>query len=191
MHGRNRWALARCGLAGALSVAFGCGGKTPLATVGKVDLARYMGDWYVIACIPTWFERDAYDAIESYQLAPDGSVATQFHFRRGGFDEPPKTYESTGFVRGDGSNARWDVQFVWPLRSEYLIVALDPGYEWVMVARTKRDHAWIMSRTPELDDATYRDLVQHLQQVGYDTAKLVRVPHAPAVVGDVHERRIE
>jgi apolipoprotein D and lipocalin family protein len=31
-----------------------------------VDVPRFMGDWYVIAHIPSWPEREAYDAVESY-----------------------------------------------------------------------------------------------------------------------------
>jgi apolipoprotein D and lipocalin family protein len=57
-----------------------------LDTVAKVDLPRFMGDWYVIAHIPTFPERKAWNAVESYRLDPDGSVATTFTFREGGFD---------------------------------------------------------------------------------------------------------
>ena len=50
--------------------------STPMPTVAKVDLPRFMGPWHVIANIPTFIERDAYNAVESYQLDPDGSIAT-------------------------------------------------------------------------------------------------------------------
>ena len=36
--------------------------------VKQVDLDRFMGDWYVIANIPTFIEKDAYNAIETYRL---------------------------------------------------------------------------------------------------------------------------
>lgn len=39
--------------------------SVPLATVPAVDLNRFMGDWYVIACIPTFIEKGAHNAIES------------------------------------------------------------------------------------------------------------------------------
>ena len=31
----------------------GCAELPPIKTVDSVDLQRFMGDWYVIACIPT------------------------------------------------------------------------------------------------------------------------------------------
>ena len=67
--------LAALGLAGCQSVQ-----HPPLAQVASVDLARFMGDWYVIANIPTFIEKDAYNAVESYRLAADGSIATTSPF---------------------------------------------------------------------------------------------------------------
>ena len=71
----------------------------PLALAADVDLARFMGDWYVIANIPTFIERGAHNAVESYRLAADGTIETTFTFRDGGFDGEPKRYTPRGFVR--------------------------------------------------------------------------------------------
>ena len=62
--------------------------RPPVPTVAKVDLERYMGEWYVIANIPTSYEKGAYNALESYRLNPDGTMATTFTCRTGGFDGP-------------------------------------------------------------------------------------------------------
>ena len=75
-------------LRGALGLA-GARHRPPrYAAVDHVDLQRFMGDWYVIANIPTFIERDAHNAVESYRLADDGRVLTTFTFRRGRFDGP-------------------------------------------------------------------------------------------------------
>ena len=47
----------------------------PLKTVAHVDLPRFMGDWYVIANIPTFIEKGAHNAMESYRLDEDGTLA--------------------------------------------------------------------------------------------------------------------
>src|SRR5690606_3616610 len=72
----------------------GCqsGRHPPMPTVDHVDLPRFVGDWYVIANIPTWLERGAHNAVENYALADDGTIATTFTFRAGSFDGPLKTY---------------------------------------------------------------------------------------------------
>lgn len=41
-----------------LMLLTGCAGSLPaLKTADNVDLNRFMGRWYVIACIPTFIER--------------------------------------------------------------------------------------------------------------------------------------
>ena len=57
-----------------------------------------MGDWYVIANIPTFMERGAHNAVESYALDADGTIATTFTFRDGSFEGKRKQYHPRGFV---------------------------------------------------------------------------------------------
>ena len=147
---------------------------TPLASA--VDLPRFMGDWYVIAFIPIFPERNAHNAVETYRLEPDGRIATTYRYRDGSFDAPLKTTSPTGFVEPDTGNAIWGMQFIWPFKGEYRIAHLEPDYSATIVARNKRDYVWLMARTPELDDrayARYRDLIAAM---GYDLAELRRVP---------------
>ena len=47
-----------------ITIATGCQAMKPIHTVEKVDLERFMGDWYVIASIPTFIEKEAFNAIE-------------------------------------------------------------------------------------------------------------------------------
>ena len=61
----------------------GCATPAPMPTVERVELDRFMGDWYVIASIPTFIEHGAHNAVESYRLEADGTIATTFTFRAG------------------------------------------------------------------------------------------------------------
>jgi apolipoprotein D and lipocalin family protein len=148
---------------------------TPIHTVEHVELARFMGPWYVQASIPTFLEKDAYNAVESYVLNPDGTIATTFTFHKGSFTGPVKTMHPKGFVL-DSSNALWGMQFLWPFKAEYRISYLDHDYSTVIIARTARDYVWIMSRASKLSEAEYAALVQRVADLGYDVAKLRKVP---------------
>jgi len=150
--------------------------KDPLPTVPNVDLKRFMGDWYVIAHIPTFIEDEAYNAIERYDLNADGTIATTFTFREGGFDGAPKKYTPTGFVRDTVNNSTWGMQFVWPIKAEFLISYLDPDYTRTVIARNARDYVWIMARTPQIPEARYRDVLDHLAAQGYDISRIEPVP---------------
>jgi apolipoprotein D and lipocalin family protein len=151
--------------------------QPPLRPVAKVDLPRFMGDWYVIAHIPTFIEKGAYNALESYRLNEDGTIATTFTFNRDALDGPVKTYNPKGFVRNTATNAEWGMQFVWPVKAEYLIVYLDEQYRHTIIARDQRDYVWIMARTPHISAADYDSLAERVRTMGYEANLLRRVPH--------------
>jgi apolipoprotein D and lipocalin family protein len=161
-------------------VLWGCRVHAPLSTVEQVDLPRFMGSWYVIAHIPAGIEKDAHAAVETYTLDDDGSIATTYVFRRGSLDGPVKKLTPRGFVHDRETNAEWRMQFLWPFRAEYLIAYLDEDYERTIVARTKRDMAWIMARTPTIPDDELQALIARLVAMGYDEAHVRLVPQRPA-----------
>ncbi|RUL64602.1 hypothetical protein EKH79_10200 [Dyella dinghuensis] len=144
--------------------------------VAQVDLPRYMGAWYVIATIPSFPERHAYNAVESYAMRPDGKIQTTFRYRNGSFGAPVKTMHPVGTVQPGTGQAVWGEQFVWPIQAEYVIAYLDSSYRTVIVGRSKRDYVWIMARSPTLAPQEYAQLVQKVASLGYDTSKLREVP---------------
>jgi len=162
------------GLALAIAVS-ACSSPDPLRTVDYVDLQRFMGDWYVIANIPTAIEKGAHNAVESYRLDDDGTVATTFTFRDGSFDGKIKIYRPRGFVQDD-SNAVWGMQFIWPVKADYRIIYLDDDYRVTVIGRNKRDYVWIMARKPEIPEQEYQKMLDLLSTAGYDTSEVRRVP---------------
>ncbi|KRA52199.1 hypothetical protein ASD77_10930 [Pseudoxanthomonas sp. Root65] len=151
--------------------------KPSIPTAAPVDVDRFMGDWYVIAHIPSFPEREAYKAVESYARLPDGRIQTTFRFRKGALDGPEKTMHPVGTVKPDGGGAVWDMQFVWPIQAEYVIAWIDADYQQTIVGRSKRDYVWLMARTPQIPEADYQARVRQIQALGYDVSKIRRVPH--------------
>ena len=165
-------------LIAALVTLAGCQSapRPPLATVLKVELERFMGDWYVIASIPTFIEKGAHNAVESYRLAADGTIETTFTFRADGFDGPQKRYTPRGFVLDRDSNAVWGMQFIWPIKADYRIVYLAPDYSQTVIGREARDYVWIMARKPEIPESDYARLVELVGRQGYDVSRIRKVP---------------
>lgn len=148
----------------------------PIHTVNYVDLERFMGDCYVIASIPTFIEKQAYNAIETYRLDDDGTVATTFRFNKGSHDGPLKEYYPRGFIRDTQSNAVWGMQFIWPFKAEYRIIYLSDDYSQTVIGRTKRDYVWIMTREPSISEEKYASILEFLQEQDYDISKVLKVP---------------
>lgn len=157
----------------------------PIAPVAHVDLPRFMGKWYLIATIPTRFEKDAYNAVETYTPTRSGNIHTTFSFHEGGFDGPFKHIQSTGYVKAGTGNAEWGIALFGPFKLQYIVAYLAPDYSQMIVARDKRDYAWVFARAPEVSPSDYATLVNRIKALGYPVSKLRKVPqHWPAASAD-------
>jgi apolipoprotein D and lipocalin family protein len=155
--------------------AVACSSVPPVKHVAQVDIPRFMGDWYVIACIPTVIEKNIYNAVESYQFIPPNKIATTFTFNKGAPDGPKKKYTPTGYIQPDTGNAVWGMQFIWPFKADYKIAYVDNDYQITVIARDKRDYVWLMSRKPTMDSETYQNMLSIIANIGYDTNQLIKI----------------
>jgi len=162
----------------ATALFSGCAATSsnPVPRVANVDLARYMGPWYVIASIPLSLEKGAHCPVETYSRNPDGSIATVFQFRKKSFDGTLETKPTLAEVQADASNAEWKVRTIWPMKNQYVISHLEPDYSAALIARDRRDHVWILSRTPKISDAKRAEYQQKIASYGYDVSKLHYFP---------------
>lgn len=170
--------VVACGVALLVTACAGqhTKGEAPIKPVAKVDLKKFMGPWHVIAAVPSFLENEAYNAVETYKLQPNGEIATSFRYRNNSFQNPVKTIHSTGFVQPNTNNAVWGVQIVWPIKAQYVIAYLNDDYTETIIARDKRDYVWIMARTPTIPQADYDALVERVRQMGYKMSDLRKVP---------------
>lgn len=150
----------------------------PLRPVRNVELPRYMGHWRVIAEIPYFAEKNCVDSIESYALKPDGTIANWFIFRKGSFQAPIRRIDASSvLVTNKKSNAEWRVRFLGGLISApYVVIDLDPHYQWTVVGYPTRKYGWIMARKTTMPEKTYRGILARLSAQGYDPKRFVKVP---------------
>ena len=166
------------GALGTMSVLGACSVMPPqeFPRESRVDVDRYMGDWYVIAHIPPSKTENAYNSVETYTRGDGNKINTRFTFREGSFTGEEQEMNPTGFVQEESNGAVWGMQLIWPVRMEYTISHVSPDYQNTIVARSARDYVWIMAREPMIDPSTYDMLVNKVASLGYDTSKLRRVP---------------
>jgi len=150
--------------------------KDKMETVEYVDIDKFMGDWYVIANIPTFIEKEATNAIESYRLDDEGNIATTFTFYKESSPDKITKYTPKGFIVNKKTNAEWEMQFVWPFKSKFLIIYLDQNYETTVIGHPSKNYVWIMSREPEIDNFKYTSIMNELSSIGYDLKKIQKVP---------------
>ena len=169
-----RWVAAA-----AVAVLLGCGSHAPLATAPSVDLQRYAGTWYEIASFPNRFQRGCVATRATYTPRPDGTIGVRNECRRGTLDAPVDVIDGKAWVVDPATRSRLAVQFVWPFRGAYDILWVDPDYMTAVVGHPSRSYLWILSRTPQLAEATYQALVARAAAQGFDVARLQRTPQRP------------
>jgi apolipoprotein D and lipocalin family protein len=158
-------------------------GLAPLRVQEKVDLARYLGRWFVIANIPYSAEKGKVGSFVEYRARADGRMDDLYFFRKKNFDAPLQQWSGVAWVTDETSNARWKAQFIWPFRFDYLILETAPDYSWAMVGHPSRDLAWIFYREAQMPDALYQQLLGKFEALGYEQSRILKVPQKAEDIG--------
>lgn len=155
--------------------------KEPLRVVPSVDLSRYAGLWYEVARLPNRFEKKCVsDVTAEYTPRADGRIGVVNRCRKA----DGRLTAAEGVARPadkKGANSRLKVRFapaflsflpfVW---GDYQIIELAPDYSHAVVGDPSRKYLWILSRTPRLDEATYRRLNEAAAAQGFDVSRMIR-----------------
>ena len=154
----------------------------PLTPVPSVDVARYMGTWHEVDKFPNWFQKNCVSSTQAtYSLQANGQLQVLNRCKT----EKGEWSEALGAARqiGGPTSPRLQVRFapewlsfiplVW---GNYWIIELDPQYQWVVVSEPQREYLWILSRTPQLPEATLQQLRQQLTAAGFDLQRLELSP---------------
>jgi apolipoprotein D and lipocalin family protein len=150
------------------------GDREPLETVDSVDLDRYLGRWYEIASYPAWFQKNCTAVTADYALREDGLIEVVNSCRKGSLDGKLKQSKGRAKVVDETTNARLKVSFFGPFWGPYWIIDLDPDYQWAVVGGPDRKYLWILSRTPQMDETLYQEILSRLPDRGYDSERLHR-----------------
>jgi apolipoprotein D and lipocalin family protein len=156
--------------------------KQDLETVSQVDLSRYAGEWYEIARLPNGFQKKCADSVSAnYTLRSDGSIRVVNSCRKqsGAFT----TATGKAKIVDKTTNAKLKVTFFWPFYGDYWILDLGENYEYSVVGDSSRKYLWILSRTPQIDEGLYKQLLANMQRKGFDTTRMIRTVQPAAVMG--------
>lgn len=143
----------------------------PLPTVSHVNLERYEGKWYEIATIPQVYEKGTHCTTAEYHLRKDGTVSV-LNTTRKIEGEQLKTITGKAFPDKE-KPGKLEVQFWWPFRGLYWIIDLDTeGYTYSVVGHPNRKYLWILSRTPQMDNALYNRIIENVRQKGFPIERI-------------------
>lgn len=145
-------------------------------TVSQVELPRYAGRWYEIASYPVFFNRGLTGVTAEYGVLPDGRVSVLNRGFKDALDGPESSIQGKARVVDPNTNSKLAVRFdQFPnnlFEGDYWIVVLDPDYQFAAVSDPRRYTLFILSRTPQMEESTYDNILGQLESNGFDLSKL-------------------
>ncbi len=167
-----------------------------LPTVASVDLKQYSGKWFEFARYPNKFEKQCVGNTTATYTIKDADtleVLNQCVKKDGTIDNA----KGKARIVDKTTNAKLEVRFapsalsflssVW---GKYWIIDLDEKYQYAVVGDPKREYLWILSRTPQIDDTTYQNILRRIETLGFNPAKVIKTPQKVEVVkGSVIEKQ--
>ncbi|HKZ78693.1 MAG TPA: lipocalin family protein [Pyrinomonadaceae bacterium] len=149
--------------------------KSELEVVNSVDLSRYVGLWYEIARLPNRFEKKCADSVTAtYTLRPDGKIEVVNRCRK--ISGEYSTAKGKAKIADKKTNAKLRVTFFWPFYGNYWILELGPNYEYAVVGDPSREYLWILSRTPQIEEELYQQLLARMAERGFKIDRVIRTP---------------
>jgi apolipoprotein D and lipocalin family protein len=144
----------------------------PLQTVPFVDLKKYAGKWYEIASFPQWFQKGCTGTTAEYTITDQGYVLVENRCNKDSIRGKQSYSKGKAFVVKNTGNAKLNVQFFWPFKGKYWIIDLAEDYSYAVVGHPDKKYLWILSRTPEMSDTIYREIISKIKDKGFDIAKI-------------------
>lgn len=150
--------------------------------VDAIDVQKYAGRWYEVARLPMYFQRNcASDVQAKYSLNSDKTikVRNQCMNKEGKLD----VSEGVAYPQNDG-NSQLKVSFLpkglrWvPFsKGDYWVLRVDEDYQVALVGGPSHRYLWLLSRTPDMDEAVIEDYLNTAKAQGYDLSELIRTKH--------------
>ena len=127
-----------------------------MKTVRNLDLERYMGRWYEIACFPSRFQpKNGANTRATYTLDPaaDGGAGTVKVLNETWTDGRRGYIEGTAYRADPASDeAKLKVKFyvppflpIFPVVGDYWVLHIDDAYQYALVGQPSRNYLWVRS----------------------------------------------
>ncbi|MFA5927994.1 MAG: lipocalin family protein [Candidatus Margulisiibacteriota bacterium] len=141
----------------------------------KIDLQKYLGTWYEIARLPSWFERDLVGVSATYSLKENGHIEVFNSGYKSTLDGEVSSAVGDAWLPDKEQTGRLKVSFFGPFTADYTVIVIDDNYQYAVVCSSP-ETLWILSRSPKMDDVLFHRLCGIAQNLGFNMDNLEKVP---------------
>jgi lipocalin len=160
----------------------GCNGQNKMidkTVVKELDIERYKGKWFEISRFNHIFERGLVGVTAFYSYREDGKIKVVNSGYKETLDGPKSEVIGKAKIPDPNIPSKLKVSFFWFFYADYFVLELDKNYQWAVVGSSSDNYLWILSRTPQMEESLYNELLNKISNRGYDINKLIRVKQKP------------
>lgn len=140
-----------------------------LNTDPEANIEQFVGKWYEIASFPQFFNSGCECTTAEYTINDKGTVDVYNSCKTYGFI--PTNIKGEAYPADASDFSKLFVKFpVSPKPGDYWILEFEEDY--MLVGNPDRDNLYILSRTPQMDADTYKNLVNIAEEACFDISKL-------------------
>jgi apolipoprotein D and lipocalin family protein len=156
-----------------------------LTPVSPFEFSRYSGEWYEVALIPYWFQRNClgnakvrYTPLDNHTYEDYFECDTRKPGRKQVLIGRARVVDP---VQPSVLSATFLNLIGWRywLGRNYWVTDLAPDYRYAVVSHPGRNLGWVLARTPSLPPADWATIIAGLKQQGYNPCRFVYSPHGP------------
>ena len=154
----------------------------PLQPVEKLDVERYVGDWYQLAAVPQPFNlMCAKDTQARYEVIDASNVSVRNTCTTWAGDQ--SGIAGNARVTDTQSSAQLHVSFPGvPFQDgldgppNYVVTYIADDYSWALVGDPLRTSGFVLSRSPAVDGAGWSEIRRVAESRGYNACTIVTSP---------------
>ena len=144
--------------------------------VKELNIQKYLGTWYEIACYDHSFERGLVGVTANYSMRDDGKIKVINSGYKNSLEG--EFSQAVGKAKIPDLNnypAKLKVSFFLFFYGDYYVMELDKDYQWAVIGSSSDKYLWILNREPQMEEKLYNELLNKIQKRGYDVSKLIKV----------------
>jgi len=154
----------------------------PLKEVDYVNPQQFEGEWYVIANIPYFAEKNKVGGKVIYRKRDEIWYDDIYKAHKSNFSNDITTLK--GKTKSlNQANTLWQSTFYRFFKFNYHIISMDENYQIMLLAHPSRKYGWVMARKPMISEQNYQMALSVFMDNQYDITKFSKVPQKPSDIG--------
>lgn len=131
----------------------------------------FLGEWYEIARLPNWFEKNLIRVTATYIAKNENSLRVI----NKGFDSKKKKWKEAKAIAKyakEPSIGHLRVSFFRPFYTDYFVLEVGENYQYALIGGNSPDYLWILARQKTLDSTITDALLKKAEQLGYQVENI-------------------